>query len=260
VAAKLPLCLYSGLLKELAAGDTLSGFLPDNGNSTYTGASLTVANSGGPVTLKVDASSTSQTANVVVSRNATAGEATVSWMTSSQKKWELGLGAADTTDNLTLYYFDASNVRQLFATFARSTGLATFAKTSAFRAHKNGTNQAVPTGVLTKVTWGTEGFDLNGDFTNNEWTPPAGRPVLIAATVMWNASPNITLISIYKNGSDFARGMLLPGIAGQQTLTVSAIDNPSGTDVYSIYVYQQSGGNVDILGTSPHTHFEGARL
>lgn len=155
-----------------------------------------------------------------------------------------------------------TNTTQLATTaFVQST---LSASVSNFSAHNNGTNQAIATSTFTTVTLGTTIFNNGANFAANAWTPPAGRPVLLTGAVqMVISGTGSVLVSIFKNGSEFKRGEQQSfsgiGIVGVSA-TVSMIDIPNGTDVYTLSVFQSFGASQNTTGTSTLTWFQGTTL
>jgi hypothetical protein len=136
----------------------------------------------------------------------------------------------------------------------------------AFSVHKNGTNQTVAGGGFVKLTWNTEDFDTNADFdlVNERFQPSvAGKYVLSAGVGTQNALPSgqNMIISIFKNGSEFKRGVRLSsGAATGHTTHVSAVVDANGTtDYFEVYVFL-SASSVNVFGSSVYTYFTGARI
>ena len=133
-----------------------------------------------------------------------------------------------------------------------------------FFAHANGGAQAFPSGSFTVVTTGTEIFDSGNYFSSNAWTPPSGRPVTMSGSVSFIptvANVGTHVIAIFKNGVEFARGQIGP--FGTNTIpqgcTVSAVDLPNGTDVYTLRAFQNNAASINSTGAIPNTYFCGMR-
>lgn len=142
------------------------------------------------------------------------------------------------------------------------------AATASFSAHKNGVDQTgISSGVDTKVTFGTEVFDVGSYFdsaTNSRWTPPAGKVMITAQlwiTGTFTGSTGATNLNIYKNGSLFRAGFFYTGGTNASVATCTIIDNPNGTDYYEVYVNQTtSSGTVTVKGAATWTFFMGTLL
>jgi hypothetical protein len=130
-----------------------------------------------------------------------------------------------------------------------------------FSAHKNGSDQAsIASETPTKVTFGTEIFDIGSYFAANAWTPPAGL-VYVSGRIAATGASAETLFScnIYKNGTLFKQG------ADWTTNTTPAeacaiIDRASGTDYYELFVSGTSASTITVLGTASATYFMGFAL
>lgn len=132
---------------------------------------------------------------------------------------------------------------------------------SAFSAHNNGVDQSIPSsGVFTQVALSTAEFDLIGDFFAGAWTPPAGRPIsLVGAVRMTMTGVGNVGVAVFKNGLIFRRGALFSGL-GDVVANVSCIDMPSGADVYTLRVAQDSGVSQNTFGAMAGTFFQGSML
>lgn len=132
-----------------------------------------------------------------------------------------------------------------------------------FSANKNGTSQTISSGVWTKITWGAEEWDTDGDFdlVNSRFYPQKAGKWLLAAT-LWHVSPNDGVrvgARLYKNGSFFKNMQILP-VGGAESTSVSglaAVDTAVG-DYFEIYGYQESGVDKNISGSADSTYFQGA--
>lgn len=170
-------------------------------------------------------------------------------------------------------YFNGTNYVRLGAGTTGSS-LKTFGASAnpawvlnGFYAHKNSSNQTgLADSVYTKLTFGTEKFDLGGCFntTNSRWTPPAGLVqlnafVFIASGAKASGS-SFYVAKIIKNGvTDVAAG---PGAANPGTPTtastnVSAVDQANGTDYYEVFLFVITDTTVTVDGNLAHTHFSG---
>lgn len=141
---------------------------------------------------------------------------------------------------------------------------------AAFYAHKNGVDQTGMThNAYTKVTFGTEKFDIGGlfDTTNSRWTPPAGL-VQLNVSLWWSAHAQSTsspsfVLKIIKNGSAdvFAGvGTAVSGYPGTAIAHVAGVDLATGTDYYEVFAFgisDTAANNLQIDGNMAHTHFSG---
>lgn len=136
------------------------------------------------------------------------------------------------------------------------------AASSRFSATKGGTDQgSFPDATATKITYGTEDYDIGSHFASSTWTPDAG-PITISAgfigtgSIALGADCNIT---IYKNGAAWRKtgGVAVTGVFFAN-MTVD--DNANGTDTYEVYGYADfSVGTGVITGSTVNTWFTGHR-
>lgn len=163
---------------------------------------------------------------------------------------------AGIVDRVFGYYDAASN--KFLASF-RKGGASSVAS---FSVHNNGVAQSIPNNAFTQLTFSTEVFDVGSKFATNAWTPPAGKPVLITGAVtLTGAAGALIAVAAYKNGAEYKRGVMhLPQTAGPVTCTVSVIDIPNGTDVYTLWAYQNTGVAQNTSGGANLTYFQGTTL
>jgi hypothetical protein len=126
-----------------------------------------------------------------------------------------------------------------------------------FSVHKNGTAQTVVAYTPTLVTWSTEEFDINSNFSTNRFTPTTAGKYCISANVTNTLATagSLSLIAIYKNGVSHKVGYAQAASAGYVGTNVSAIVDANGsTDYFEIYI-SHSGTNLH--GDSDKTYFTG---
>ena len=137
---------------------------------------------------------------------------------------------------------------------------------ASFFAHKNGTDQTgLTSGAFTKITFGTETFDIGGHFntTDSRWTPPASR-VRLSACVRLTGSNGVDqenlFCSIFKNGSEFLTDLTNRSGSGQVTTRVAGTVDANGTDYFEIHVFKSGAGNGTADGSSIRTWFCGEMI
>ena len=150
--------------------------------------------------------------------------------------------------------------------FASSTTLIrTQGRGASFHAHKNAVDQTdiAASGVPTKLTFGTEAWDVLGLFdaaTNHRWTPPQG---LVRLTAAANFTAGIVTdtaytIMIYKNGALYKTIMSVQASGtGGLLVSGSVLDNASGTDYYEVFVAGGGAGTKTVAGAIASTYFQG---
>jgi hypothetical protein len=132
----------------------------------------------------------------------------------------------------------------------------------AFSVHKNGTNQTgIPDAAFTQITFSTELYDVGNHFASSVWTPPAGVVHLSAAFVgdaVTTTAVPFAYLCIFKNGSDYRRGLSGPLSSSTSFGMISMDDTANGTDTYGVYVFiPNAGGTSTIRGDTPLTWFTG---
>jgi len=135
----------------------------------------------------------------------------------------------------------------------------------AFNVHKNGTNQTtIADSTWTKVTWSTERFDTAGNFASDKFTPQVPGQYSLSSSVQYTAGVDNTalLLGLYQNGSLLGYLALTRAAGtGSQGHQGSMVVQANGsTDYFEIYVYQASGGNLDISGAVVSTWFCGSKV
>lgn len=129
----------------------------------------------------------------------------------------------------------------------------------AFSAASN-TDQALTTGVATKLLFQTELFDANSsyDSSNSRYTPKiAGYYQVNAQMYLGNTAAALTQVQIRKNGvlEQEARGLVNASLA--MTTSISGLVFLNGTtDYLEIYGQQNTAGNLNVI--APNTVFSAA--
>ena len=119
-----------------------------------------------------------------------------------------------------------------------------------FSASKTGSNQSITSSTFTKVTFNTENFDTNSNFASSTFTPTvAGYYQINTALGLFATSGTRFIVSIHKNGAEYARGVDLPfSSSAGVTSCASAIVYCNGTtDFVESYAF--------VIGTSPNVLF-----
>jgi hypothetical protein len=108
----------------------------------------------------------------------------------------------------------------------------------------------------TKITFDTEEFDTNSNFASSRFTPTVAGYYQINSGVSFG--PSAGLVSIYKNGSEYKRG--IQSIASGVGFTVFSVVYLNGSSDYvEIYANSTSGGPMNV-GSSIYTYFNGAMI
>ena len=160
------------------------------------------------------------------------------------------------TNGTTAVTVDASQV----VTFAKQPA-GTFAGTGpAFIAYRSGANQALVTATVTKVQLNTEEFDTNSNFditTNYRFTPTVAGYYQISGSVGLTGTNTRILCAIYKNGSEYFRGVDASVNVSQAVVSGLVYFNGS-TDYIELYVLGTFAGTSDIASGQKYTYLTGA--
>lgn len=132
-----------------------------------------------------------------------------------------------------------------------------------FLAHKNGTDQTgIASATYTKLTFGTESFDVGGHFdtATGRWSPPSGVHRISAMALF--AASNIVdqsdyRIAIYQNGSPLHQYVARASGTGNLSVGITALVEASGTDFFEVYVYGGGAGDKTVSGSTLNTFFCG---
>jgi len=141
---------------------------------------------------------------------------------------------------------------------------ANLAGRACFSAHKNNTDQTgIAANTFTKLTFGTETFDVGGyfDTTNARWTPPAGKVRLSGGfyVASGGGSSGLVLACLYKNGALFKQ-FIFGATSDAQAGFFTALDAPNGTDYYEFFCYAPSASTYSVSGHPANTHFSGEQI
>lgn len=151
-------------------------------------------------------------------------------------------------------------------TRARMSGQNRFRYLNAMvRVTKSG-NQSINSATATAVTWDTEDFDtdsMHEGVTNpSRLTAPIAGKYLVYGIAQWVIDATGSLAKMvgfyfYKNGSIFNLGNFMPNGTGTigTICTGTIIINLAANDYMEMYVYQESGGAINLLGGSVNSSF-----
>jgi len=124
----------------------------------------------------------------------------------------------------------------------------------------------VSNGTQQRVTFGSETFDTDNNFTSSRFTPTVegyyqlNSTVRIAGTV----GTGENMLVIWKNGGEYSRGTNGSGTeigANFYSMQVSDIAYANGTtDFFEIYIQQGSGGNRDTTAGTNISYFSGVMV
>jgi hypothetical protein len=132
--------------------------------------------------------------------------------------------------------------------------------TVAFRAHKGGTAQSIPSSTSTKLTFSTETFDTNNNFdtSTSRFTPTVAGVYQVTGSVRCDASTTYCQAVIMKNGTGVANHYDYHTTANMAHVTTLVQMNGS-TDYLELNgVSGGAAGNIN--GSDANTYFEAALL
>lgn len=129
----------------------------------------------------------------------------------------------------------------------------------AFAAYMSTATQSISNASFTKVQFNTEIFDTNNNYdptTNYRFTPTVAGYYQINATIIFaNAASGRMIHCIFKNGSEYARlsNLNLATTSGVRASGGAVIYMNGSTDYLELFVYQDSGGALNISGSDAIT-------
>jgi hypothetical protein len=130
----------------------------------------------------------------------------------------------------------------------------------AVSAHKGGVDQTgVTQAAYSKITFGTEDWDVGGHFASSTWTPPAGRYEINCNLYFTtaNAVDGEQLgCSIYKNGAEYKATYVSRAGTVAISAAVNCIVDADGDDVFEVYAWGGSTNPKTILGNPAYTYFQ----
>jgi hypothetical protein len=142
-----------------------------------------------------------------------------------------------------------------------ATPASTGAALASFSAHKNGSDQSVPASTATKLTFGTEVYDVGTAFSSSRWTPPAGKVQITAqAQITFANTSRYFILSIYKNGSELKSMPTRWAFADICALNIQIQDTANGTDYYEVYAFHDDTASLSVEGDSQRTFFMGTMI
>jgi len=120
--------------------------------------------------------------------------------------------------------------------------------------------QSISVSTFTKVMFQVKEFDTNNNFdnvTNYRFQPTVAGYYQVSSAITYSSSATSSwIISIFKNGNEFKRG-ITEGTVSNPSITVGALIYLNGTtDYIELYTYQTSGGSVNLFGSQVLTYFQ----
>jgi hypothetical protein len=109
---------------------------------------------------------------------------------------------------------------------------------------------AASTATWTKVTYASERFDTNSNFASSRFTATVpGYYQINASAYFYPSVVGQCQIAIYKSGSSYLVGTISPNSNQGPACAVSAVIQMLATEYLEIYVFQNSGGDLNFGST-----------
>jgi len=129
-----------------------------------------------------------------------------------------------------------------------------------FRAYANA-GTTCPSGVYTKVLFGTEDFDTNSNFNSSRFTATIAGYYSISSCIATTAGFDRLVCAIYKNGAIYSNGATQTSGVGAFRTNVSDIVYLNGTgDFVEVFLSQASGSNATTQTGTANTYFSGCLI
>jgi hypothetical protein len=146
----------------------------------------------------------------------------------------------------------------------RVTALENPSATVTFSADKGGAGAVTLTSATAvQITFGTENWDVGGHYASDAWTPPAGKYHITSSVECsnTNAVDNESLtIHLRKNGADHRTRIWKRGSTTTQVISIDALVEANGTDVFTIFVTKGGAGNGASGTAAIANYFQGTAL
>ena len=162
--------------------------------------------------------------------------------------------------NVTLTVTDDPTNEEVDVTVASSGGTK-----PCFHVHKNGAVQTIQPSTATALTWTTEKFDTNNNFSSDRFTPTvAGRYIfgLCALTADTVVDGVFVRVALYKNGVLYSRCApeRSPGAYTVGAVLCVVADANGTTDYFEMYFDHNHAAARDVSGGTEDTYFCGGLL
>jgi hypothetical protein len=133
-----------------------------------------------------------------------------------------------------------------------------------FYAYNSAGSQTVTAATFTKINLATEVWDTNNNFASSRFTPTVAGYYQLNGSFSVETVGTVTrfMISLYKNGSEYIRG--IDSISTGNVVTASVIVSMNGTtDYIELYGWVNGAGTLGFRGGSDaniYTYFQGCLL
>ena len=127
------------------------------------------------------------------------------------------------------------------------------------------TNQSISDATNTKLAFATEDWDSDSAFASNKFTVPSGEGGKYVINAQIGSSPigdgNRIQLWFYINGGsvDYGKARVVMAANSNDTwMSTTLVTELSASDYVEAYIYQSSGGSVNIYATG--SYFSGFKL
>jgi hypothetical protein len=116
--------------------------------------------------------------------------------------------------------------------------------------------QSITNSVWTKINFQSEEFDTNNNFASSRFTPTVAGYYQLGSVINCNFGSTQALVSFYKNGSEFLRGInIQTGTAGGGCFGLMYLNG--STDYVEVYLLTSVSGSLDVDNPSHRIRFDG---
>jgi hypothetical protein len=123
--------------------------------------------------------------------------------------------------------------------------------------------QSIATATYATVTWNTESYDTSAfhDTSTNtsRFTIPSGKAgkYLFNLKTTFNSSSNTgaRILYFFKNGSEIMESEFSLSTRGNLQMDLTSVQDAAVSDYYEMYVFQSSGGAIDLDKTAFYSEF-----
>ena len=130
----------------------------------------------------------------------------------------------------------------------------------AFSAYQpSGSAQSITANTWTKINFQNEEFDTNNNFASSRFTPTVAGYYQLGAVINCNFGSTQALVSFYKNGSEFLRGINInSSTAGGGCFGLMYLNG--STDYVEVYLLTSVTGSLDADTGAHRVRFDGCLL
>lgn len=125
------------------------------------------------------------------------------------------------------------------------------------------TTQAISQNTFTKITFSSEAYDTNGNFSSSRFTPTVAGYYQLNASINFagNAVSSYSIVSFYRNGAESGRGFSINATQVYSAPATTLLYFNGTTDYVEVYAYTGQT-SVSLYGdsTGAFTYFQGSMV